>query len=82
MGRCQQFLHSPGAVEPVALSEVLQRKGIVDSIVLDIGQMHVANRRPLIPLVHRVDGLRQLRAASLVDAAGVNPDPFISTRVS
>ena len=42
--------------------------------MLHISEVHVAHLRVEVPVVHRVDGLRQLGAAAVVDAAGVDPD--------
>ena len=43
-----------------------------------IVEVSVADRRLLIPRIHRVDGFRELGAAALVDATGVYPDVCIA----
>jgi hypothetical protein len=42
----------------------------------DIRQIHVARFCISIPAKHRIDGLTELGAARLVDAAGVHPAVF------
>ena len=47
-------------------------------MAVDIVKEGVANDGGTVPIVHGVDGLLQLRAARLVDAAGVDPHPAIA----
>ncbi|KAI0658771.1 hypothetical protein C8Q70DRAFT_160926 [Cubamyces menziesii] len=47
--------------------------------IADVLHVHEAGVRHRIPLVHRVDGLRELRAARLVDATRIDPRPAVSS---
>src|SRR3569833_49066 len=84
----EQFLESPPACEPSALSE--GRRQLAREIppngtaprdcvlVLDNGDVEeigVADERVPVPLEHGVDGLRQHKATCLVDTACVDPCP-------
>lgn len=66
--RGDELLQSPPSREPAAVSEFRTEA------MLRIDQVGIADGRPAIPRVHGVDGLGQLRAARLVDAAGIDPD--------
>ena len=48
----------------------------------DIVEVRIAYFRVFIPPIHGIDGLGQLCAASLVDAASVDPQPLISVLLS
>ena len=41
-----------------------------------IGKVRIADPRPVIPLEHGINGLGELGATRLVDAARIDPDPF------
>ena len=51
------------------------KKRVVD--VVDVVEVRIAYFRVCIPSVHRIDGLRQLCAASLVDTTSVDPRPLV-----
>ena len=44
---------------------------------MDIMEVRIAYLGVCIPPIHRINGLRQLGAASLVDTASVNPQPLV-----
>src|ERR1700677_2859291 len=44
----------------------------------DIAKVRIALVRPLIPAIHRINSLRKLSTASLIDAASVNPHVGLS----
>ena len=49
---------------------------MVSVVRIYIRKVRVTHSSILIPLLHRVDGLRKLCAAALVDAAGIDPEEF------
>jgi hypothetical protein len=68
----KQFLQGPAACEPSASSQLLLDEHIRAGLeVLKIGNAALGL---LVPLKHGVDGLAQLGAAGLVDAARIDPD--------
>ena len=71
--RGDEFLEGPSAREPSAFAE--GRMILVGVLVGGhVCEVRVAHVRGLVPRIHRVDSLRQLGAARLVDAARVDPD--------
>ena len=50
--------------------------------VMDIVEVPIAYLHIFIPLVHGIDGLRELYTALLVDTAGVHPQPLIPVLLS
>src|SRR5215469_17848869 len=80
---CHEFLKGPGSEEPFALKEfsfpVFKRKCISfqrPRTCRHILEIRVAVLRTLVPLIHRVNGFRKLRAAALVDTARIYPAPI------
>lgn len=80
--RRKELLQRPAAREPDTASEPpatasssFRRHFAVRRIShIHVAQISVAHLRVLIPLIHRVQRLRELRAAGLVDAARIDPD--------
>lgn len=60
-----QLLQCPPSLEPARSLE---------SLIRYVGQEYVASFCVPVPCEHGIDGLAQLCAAGLVDAAGVDPD--------
>ena len=77
---CDELLKCPSPCKPPA--RVKHGATIHLEIVgsWDIKEIDVAHSSFAIPLEHRVDRLRQLGTALLVDAARVNPYPAVSMR--
>ena len=68
--RSDKLLERPPAPKPHALGQ--------RSRVRDVAQVPVADVREGVVAEHGVDRLRELRAARLVDAAGVDPHPAVA----
>jgi len=69
--RRDKLLQSPTSSEPPAPVQASRCLGMC--LLVDICQPDVANLGHLVPPEHGVDSFRQLGAARLVDAAGVDP---------
>ena len=68
-----EFLESPCTLEPSAFPELrFLRLHIV--VRGNVGKESIADLGIAVPIEHRVDGLRQLGAARLVDTGRVDPD--------
>lgn len=77
-------MEGPAAGEPEAPDEVLlqvvERHARIVCGDGDVVEVSVAHDSILVPAEHRVQRLRELAAAGLVDAAGIKPGPFIPFR--
>ena len=73
--RRDELLECPPTLEPSALTE---GRFFFAGVFTwrSIREIRVAHRRKAIPSIHRIDRLRQLGAASLVDTASIDPQPF------
>jgi len=67
--RGDEFLESPSATEPAASRKRRREFGIGSQI----RQVDVAGFGLLVPVEHGVDSFRELGAAALIDAAGIDP---------
>ena len=70
-----ELLQRPPALVPARVPEGRVRR-IEDAVAGDVLEVRKTYLRTGVPTKHRVDGLGELRAAALVDAAGVHPQPF------
>ena len=73
--RSDQLLQRPSTLVPPAVPEVFFPVGRRRT---DVGEECEAGVGDAVPGKHRVDGLRQLGRACLVDTTGVNPDVAVA----
>lgn len=70
-----ELLKRPASCEPATVAQIIvEYAGVCSSEDwFDVGEIGIALGRLFIPKIHGVDGLGQLSAAGLVDAASVDP---------
>jgi hypothetical protein len=72
--RSNELLERPATSElPASLDVPLQFIFGYRKAAVYVGEVHVAHSSISVPAKHGIDGFRKLRAARLVDAAGVDP---------
>ena len=87
--RCQELLQSPAALEPAAAADQMTHVEHAGTLHVEIIQHHTHNARDAgevdvadggvtVPCEHGIDGLGELGAGCLVDAACVDPDPVVA----
>lgn len=76
--RAKQFLKCPASSKPSALAKGFMRKPGTHSMMI-VRKINVTDVGFLIPCIHGIDGFRELGAARLIDAAGIDPRLLEST---